>query len=81
MTVAIKSPNRGTGLMYFDTAIQVALVVKNPSANARDAGSISGLERFPGEGNGNPCQYSCLGNSMGRGGWQAILHGAAKSQT
>ena len=67
--------------MHFDTAIQVAPVVKNPPANARDAGSISGLERFPGEGNGDPCQYSCLGNSMSRGGWQATLHGATKSQT
>ena len=44
----------------------MALVVKNPPANAgdaRDAGSIPGLGRFPAEGNGNPLQYSCLENS------------------
>ena len=38
----------------------------NPPANGRDAGSIPGLGRFPGEGNGNPFQYSCLGNPMDR---------------
>ena len=51
-------------------ASQVALVVKNPTANAgdtRDMGSIPGPGRSPGEGNGNPLQYSCLENSMGRG--------------
>ena len=51
-------------------ASQVALVVKNPPANARDAGgvgSILGWGRPPGEGNGNPRQYSCLGNPMDRG--------------
>jgi len=44
-----------------------ALVVKNPSANAGDEGPIPGSRRFPGKGNGNPLQYSCLGNSMDRG--------------
>ena len=51
-------------------ASQVVLVVKNPTANAgdtRDMGSIPGPGRSPGEGNGNPLQYSCLENSMGRG--------------
>ena len=55
-------------------------VVKNPSANAEDAwdaGSIPGLARSPGEGNGNPLQYSCLGNTMDRGAWQATVHGVA----
>ena len=50
-------------------ASQVALVVKNPPANAgdiRDAGLIPRLERSPGEGNGNPLQYSCLENPMDR---------------
>ena len=59
-------------------------VVKNPFANARDlgdSGSISGLRRFPGGGNGNPLQYSCLGNPMDRGAWQATVQGVAKSQT
>ena len=46
-------------------------VVKNPSANAGDAGSIPGLGRSPREENGNPCQYSCLENSMDRGAWHA----------
>ena len=42
-------------------------------------GSNSGLLRYPGEGNGNPLQYSCLGNPMRRGGWQAKVHGGYKS--
>ena len=65
-------------------ASQVALVVKNPSANAgdaRDVGSIPGSGRSPGGGHGNPLQYSCLENPMDRGAWQATVHGAAKSQT
>ena len=44
-------------------------------------GSVFGLGRSPGEGNGNPLRYSCLGNSLDRGDWQAIVHGVAKSQT
>ena len=59
-------------------------VVKNPPTNAgdfRDAGSVSGLGRSPGEGNGNPLQYSCLGNLMDREGWWATVHEAPKSQT
>ena len=47
--------------------IEVALEVKNLPANARDIGSIPGLERFSGGGNGNPLQYSCLENPMDRG--------------
>ena len=43
--------------------------------------SIPGLGRVPGEGNGNPLQYSCLGDPMGRGAWWAIVHGVAKSRT
>ena len=42
-------------------------VVKNPPANTGDMGSISGLGKSPGERNGNPLQYSCLGNPMDRG--------------
>ena len=53
-------------------------MVKNPSANAGDLGLIPGLGRSPREGNGNPLQYSCLGNLMDRGAWQAIVHGVAK---
>ena len=57
-------------------------MVKNPSANARDArgtGSVPGSERSPGVGNGNPLQYSCLENSIDRGTWQATDHGDAES--
>ena len=53
-------------------------MVKNPPANARDAGSIPRLGRSPGEGNGNPPQYSCLENSMDRGAWWATVHGGHK---
>ena len=59
-------------------------VVKNPPANpatARDTGSIPGLGKSPGEENGNPLQYSCLGNPMDRGAWRATVHGVAKNQT
>ena len=55
--------------------------VKNLPVNAGDAGSIPGLGRSPGEGNGNPLQYSCLRNAMDRGAWQAIVHGVAKRWT
>ena len=48
-------------------AFSGGLVVKNPPANAGDVGSIPGLGRSPGEGNGNPLQYSCLGNPLDRG--------------
>ena len=47
------------------------MLVKNPPANdIKDVGSIPGLGRSPGEGHGNPLQYSCLENSMDRGAWQ-----------
>ena len=57
---------------------------KGPPANAgdtRDAGSIPGLGRSPGGGNGNPLQNSCPENPMDRGAWQAIVHRVAKSWT
>ena len=56
-------------------------VVKNPPPNAGDSGLIPGLGRSPGEGNGNPLQYSCLENRMGRGVWQATVHGVTQSWT
>ena len=59
-------------------------MVKTLPANAgdtRDAGSILGSRRSPGEGNGNPLQYSCLENPMDRGAWWATVDGAAKSRT
>ena len=55
-------------------------MVKNPLAKAgeaRDEDLILGSGRSPGEGNGNPLQYSCLENSMDRGAWQAVIHGVA----
>ena len=51
------------------------------AGNKRDVGLIPGLGRCPGEGNGNPLQYSCLGNSMDRGVWWATVNGVAKSWT
>ena len=59
-------------------------VVKNLPANEEDigdVGSIPGLGRSPGEGNGYTLPYSCLGNRMDRRAWQAIVQGVAKSQT
>ena len=53
-------------------------MVKNPPANSEDTGSIPGLGRSPGEGNGNPLQYSCLENPMDRGAWWATIHGVSK---
>ena len=53
-------------------------MVKNPPANAGDVVLIPGLGGSPGEGNGNPLQYSCLGNPMDRRAWLATVHGAAK---
>ena len=63
---------------------QVALVVKNPPANAgdiRDMGLILGSGRSPGGEHSNPLQYSCLENPMDRRAWQAVAHRVAKSQT
>ena len=56
-------------------------MVKNPPANAGDMGFIPGLGRSPGEGNGNPLQYSCLGNPMDREAWQATVLGVAGNRT
>ena len=54
-------------------------MVKNLPANAGDVGLIPGLGRSPGEGNGNPLQYSCWDNLMDRGAWQSTVNGVAKS--
>ena len=65
----------------------MVLVVKNIPANAggardaKDLGLILGLGRSPGEGHGNPLQYSCLENPMDRGAWQATVHGVTKIWT
>ena len=65
-------------------ASQVALVVKNPPANAgglRDVGLIPGSGRSPGGGHGNSLQYSCLEKPMDSEAWQATVHGVSQSQT
>ena len=54
---------------------------KESTCNGGDLGSIPGLGRSPGEGNGHPLQYSCLENPMDRGAWQATVHGVANSGT
>ena len=53
---------------------------KESACNAGDAGSVPQSGRYPEEENGNSLQYSCLGNPMDRGAWQATVHGVAKSQ-
>ena len=57
-----------------------ALVVKNLLADVGDTGFLLGSERSPGEGNGNPLQYSCLENPMDRGAWQATVQRVANSK-
>ena len=62
----------------------MALVVKNPFANARDlrhVGLIPGSGRFPGGEHGNPLQYSCLKNPMDRGAWQVVVHRVERDMT
>ena len=68
----------------FGGASQVAPVVENLPASAgnlREVGSIPGSGRSPGEGNGNPLQYSCLENPIERGAWWAAVQGVVKSRT
>ena len=67
-----------TQLSAFHTGGSVG---KGSACNARDLASVPGLGRPPGEGNGNPLQYSCLGNPMDRGAWWAAVHGVTKSWT
>ena len=74
--------------MFYDITLMLLLQVfpggsdgKVSVYNAGDQGSIPGLGRSPGEGNGNPLQYYCLENPMDRGALQATVHGVAKSQT
>ena len=70
--------------MYTVVGFLGGSVVNNLSSNAGDSGNpdlILGLGRSPGEGNGNPLQYSCLENSMDRTGWPATIHEIAKSWT
>ena len=55
-------------------------IAKVSASNARDPGSIPGLGRSPGEGNGNPLQYSLLENHMDKGAWQATVYGVARGR-
>ena len=73
-----------TVILWTLVKISGGTMVKNPPANAgdvRDTGSIPGLGRSPGEGNGNPLQNSCLKNPMNSGAWWATVHGVAQSRT
>ena len=73
-----------TPFLILSGASQVALVIKNFPANAgdiRDVDPIPPWGRSPGEGNGNPLQYSCLEYPMDRGAWWATVYGVSKSQT
>ena len=68
-------------IVIFPPGFPGGAVVKNPLVHAGDTrheGSIPGSRRSPGEGHGNPLQYSCLGNPMDRGGWRATAHGTAE---
>ena len=83
-TVRTKNRNHSSGCFDCLWPSQVALVVKNLSANAddvRDVGSIPGSGRFPGGGHSNLLWYSCLENPMDRGAWWATVHGFAQSRT
>ena len=64
--------------MYTHMGFPASSVVKNLTANAGNANSISGLGRSSGEGNDNPLRCSCLGNPMDRGAWQATIHGVTE---
>ena len=68
-------------MIYRSACFTHSSVGKESAFNAGDLGSILGLERSPGEGNGNSLQYSCLENSMDGGAWLATVHGVAKSWT
>ena len=83
LLIYLPGPNFSTCITASKGVSQVALVVKNPPANAGDIGdtnSIPGSGRSPG-GHDNPLQYSCLENPMDGGAWWAIVHRVAKSQT
>ena len=70
--------------IWFQNLSQVVLVRKSLPANPedpRDTGSIPGIGGYPGEGNGNPPQYSCLENPLDRGAWQTSVHAVTSSQT
>ena len=61
--------------IYHYIGLPWGLMVNNSPANTGDVGSTPGSGTSPGEGNGNPFQYFCLGNPVDRGAWQALVHG------
>ena len=63
---------------YKNLSPNIGSVVKNPTASGGDMGSIPGLGRSPGEGNGSLLQYFCLGNPKERGAWWAQVHRVAR---
>ena len=74
-------PTRKRGLKEIFVDFPDGSEIKASACNVGDLGSIPGLGRSPGEGNGNPLQSSCLENPMDRGAWPATVHGVTKSQT
>ena len=77
-------PGKPNGIIPCILVSLVAELVMNLPANTgniRDVGSVSGLKRSPGEGNGNSLHCSCMENSMDRGAWWVTVHGVAESQT
>ena len=70
-----------SNLGYYSLGLSGGSVVKNLSVDAGNSGLIPELGRSPGKGNGDPLQYSCLGNSLDRIAWQATVRGVIKSQT
>ena len=68
-------------LLTPNVMIPVGSAAENLPPNVGNAGSIPGLGKSPGEGNGNPFQYSCLENTMDREVWRAIVHGVTESDT
>ena len=79
--IHMPSPQEAGGYIWYvhqGVTFLLAQMVKASAYNAGDLGSIPGLGRSSGEGNGNPLQFSCLENPMDRGAWQAIVHGGCK---
>ena len=77
-TFKFTSPSKA---MIKNKAVPGGSAVKSQVASTGDVGLILRLGRFPGEGNGNPLQYSCLENHMDRGAWWVTVHGVAESDT
>ena len=84
-TPLVGAPNSSfgeeNGNFYYSMGFPHISVDKESACNAGDLDSIPGLGRSPGEGNGNPLQYSSLENPMDRGAWWATVHGVVKSRT